>query len=145
MVKGRKRKRRTNKPPRRPVPHGVQQAHEAAGVPDGLAEPEHGLGGAAAAVLGGAGVLGQPLRLVRRADGEHEQQRQRGPRHERQQLRLRDRVHVVHGQRAAEAQPPEEPRHHFRVRLQRDEGRSRGVRRRVRVRYRRGGHFWGDL
>ena len=86
----------TDETPRGTVANGVQQANEAAGITDSLAEPEDGLVGAAAVVLGNGGVLGEPLALVGGADGEHEQKRQRGPRHEGQQLRLRDRVHVVH-------------------------------------------------
>lgn len=118
---------RTDEPPRRTVRDGVEQAHKAAGVPDGLLPPHDGLAIALAPILVDAGVLGQARGLVGGADGEHEEEGQRGPRHEGQELGLRDAVDVVDLQRAAQAELVQERRHELRVRLERDEGGRGGA------------------
>lgn len=108
---------RTDKSPRGTVRDGVEQAHEAAGVPDRLLPPHDGLAVALAPVLLDAGVLGQARGLVGGAHGEDEEEGEGGARHEGQQLGLRDAVDVVDLQRAAQAELAQEGRHELRVRL----------------------------
>lgn len=65
---------RTDETPSGAVGHGVQQAHEPAGVADGLAVPQDGLLVTAAGVLGDAGILGEARGLVGGGDREHEEE-----------------------------------------------------------------------
>lgn len=100
----------------------MQQAHEAARVADGLAEPDDGLAVALAGVLGQGGVLGEAVALVRGRDGEDEQQGEGGPRDEAQHVGVVQAVDVVHAQLRGQAELVQQVAHELRVGLERDEG-----------------------
>lgn len=113
--------------PRWVVGHGVQQPHHAAGVADRLPPPHHGLARALAGVLVGQAVGREPLALVLGADGEDEQQRVRGAGDQHQQVRLGERVDVVHGEVLGHAEFVEQARQEVRVRLEGDKGGRLGA------------------
>ena len=100
----------------------MEQAHEPAGVADGLAEPDDGLAVAPAGVRGQGGVLGEAVALVRGRDGEDEEQGEGGPRDEAEHVGVVQAVDVVDAQLLGQAQLVEQVAHELRVGLERDEG-----------------------
>lgn len=116
----------TDKVTSRTVADGVEETHEAAGVTDGLAVPEDGLGIALSCVLGGGGVLSEAMGLVGGADGEDEQQGQRRAGDEGEELGLGYGVDVVNLEGGAEAELVEEGRQELRVGFEGHEGGCRG-------------------
>lgn len=120
------RRIRTDILPRRSVSDSVQQPHEAARVPDRLAEPQHGLLRAFTLVLVQQGVLGQAVALVGGADGEDEEDGEGGARDEGEHVRVGEGVDVVDLEGRGEAELVEEGGHELRVGFEGDEGRGCG-------------------
>ena len=96
--------RPTDQVARGAVGRGVQDAHHAARIADGLPEPDGVFVGAVAGVDGPGGVLGVPRLFVARRHGEDEEQGERGPRDVCEEVGVREGIYVDKGQAAREAQ-----------------------------------------
>ena len=105
----------TNKASRLAITNPMQQSNQAARVTDRLLEPHDLLVGPAAIVLVLGGVFVAPEFFVSVVNGKDEEEGVGRARHEGEQVRVVDAVHVVEAEGAGEPELVHEVRHHFRV------------------------------
>ena len=105
----------TNKASRLAITNPMQQSNQAARVTDRLLEPHDLLVGPAAIVLVLGGVFVAPEFFVSVVNGKDEEEGVGRARHEGEQVRVVDAVHVVEAEGAGEPELVHEVRHYFGI------------------------------